>query len=144
MASVPCIVGGWGYLPSYSAGVGPAGVGGTLLAMDSPYPVIWCIAGEVDLPARHDAPLANRAPPSSRWRFWEDASRLVARIDAFHRVRTVHPCPAFTYASSEVFSSPELYDLDMLQTGHAGRNSVQSRGPCTTCARLSTAPRRPS
>ena len=95
-----------------------------LVARYGAYPVVWCIAGEVDLPVRHDAPLADQVPPSEQVAIWEDASRLVARTDPFRRVRTVHPCPAFTYASSEVFSSSELFDLDMLQTGHVVRNSV--------------------
>ena len=121
---VPCIVGGWGYFAEILGRERVMQHWRYLVAKYSAYPVIWCIAGEVDLPAQHDAPLGDRAPPSEQVAIWEDASRLVARIDPFHRVRTVHPCPAFTYASSEVFSSPELYDLDMLQTGHAGRNSI--------------------
>ncbi len=120
----PCIVGGWGYFAELLGRERVMQHWRYLVARYGAYPVVWCIAGEVDLPVRHDAPLADQVPPSEQVAIWEDASRLVARTDPFRRVRTVHPCPAFTYASSEVFSSSELFDLDMLQTGHAGRNSV--------------------
>src|SRR5262249_45685562 len=56
---------------------------------------------------------------------WEEASRLVAKIDPFNRVRTVHPAMAGqAWASSNVFISRDSFALDMFQTGHSGLASV--------------------
>jgi hypothetical protein len=68
----------------------------------------------------------TQAPPTEQVAIWESASVYVRSIDPFERVRTVHPCPVFTYASSEAFESRASFDLDLLQTGHTGANCVAS------------------
>jgi len=124
---VPCIVGGWGYY---------AGILGRerilkhwryLVARYAAYPVVWCIAGEIDLPAHHGLSSADYSgPPTEQVAIWEEASEMVRQIDPYRRIRTVHPCPRFTYSSSEATSSRDVFELDMLQTGHTGRNCVSA------------------
>lgn len=122
---VPCIVGGWAY---YAGLLGRERVlqhWRYLVARYAAYPVVWCIAGEVDLPAQHGGSAADYSGhPAGQVAIWEEASELVRQIDPYKRVRTVHPCPMFTYSSSEAMSSRDSFELDMLQTGHTGRNCV--------------------
>jgi hypothetical protein len=123
---VPSIVGGWG---NYAGLMGKERILAHwryIVARYSAYPVVWCIAGEVDLPTSLTEDFRSQALPRAQVRVWEDASEYVRSIDPFERIRTVHPCPAFTYASSEVFESRDSFDLDMLQTGHTGANCVAS------------------
>jgi hypothetical protein len=123
---VPCMVGAWGFYANWLGEERVQRHWRYLVARYAAYPVVWCIAGEVDIAWRPGAdfdPLAD-GQPVEQVRVWEDASRIVKEIDPFGRVRTVHPCPLWTYASSEAFSSRESFDLDMLQTGHTGMHCV--------------------
>jgi hypothetical protein len=123
---VPCIVGGWG---NYALLMGRERILAHwryIVARYGAYPVVWCIAGEVDLPTSLSDDFRLQKPPAEQVRVWEDASQYVRSIDPFERVRTVHPCPVFAYASSEAFASRSSFDLDMLQTGHTGANCVAS------------------
>ena len=135
---MPCLVGGWG---SWARILGREKVlqhWRYVVARYGAYPVVWCIAGEVEVPIPF-APLhgESRQPDdvvalaeagpeewlkqgASQVAIWEEASRLVAEIDPFNRIRTVHPCPGLAWSSSGAFSSRDAFDLDMLQTGHSG------------------------
>jgi hypothetical protein len=123
---VPCIVGGWGFYANWLGEQNVRRHWRYLVARYAAYPVVWCIAGEVDIAWRPNSDFNpfEGGPPREQVRIWEDASKLVAEIDPFRRVRTVHPCPLWTYASSEVFESRHSFELDMLQTGHAGLSVV--------------------
>lgn len=142
---VPCIVGGWSH---YAELIGRERVmqhWRYLVARYGAYPVVWCIAGEVNMVGIWEAlaegrvpdlaPLAelggNEATPSPAARdfqaavaeqvaIWEAASELVGDTDPFGRIRTVHPIGS----SSRAFTSRDSFDLDMLQTGHSGWHSV--------------------
>lgn len=130
---VPCIVGGWG---SWAGVLGREKVlqhWRYLVARYAAYPVVWCLAGEVDWPVpfmpldgepTHPLVAAGTDEKRERGReqveVWEEAARLVAEIDPFKRIRTVHPVPGSTWSSSGAFTSRDSFDLDMLQTGHWG------------------------
>lgn len=114
---VPCIVGCWGYyLP--------------ILGMDkikkhwkylvsrySAYPVVWCLAGEYDMPY-YLSKDKDRDRDFQR-KGWIEVGRYLREIDSFHRPITVHPG---TYAR-EFTPILEVIDFDMLQTGHSD-NSI--------------------
>lgn len=131
---VPCIVGGWGYYADILGADRLRLHWRYLVARYGAYPVVWCLAGEVDIPtleamkeATNLDDLITAGPPTERVALWEEVSNYVSTIDPFGRVRTVHPCPSgdeFSFASSEAFSSRTSFDLDMLHTGHTGRNCV--------------------
>lgn len=134
---VPCIVGAWG---SWLGVLGRDKVlqhWRYLVARYAAFPVIWCIAGEVEdavpfapldgEPRRSNDALVLSAGAEEQLErgkaqaaVWEEASRLVAQIDPFNRIRTVHPCPGLGWSSSGVFRSRDAFELDMLQTGHSG------------------------
>ena len=129
---VPCIVGGWGYYAEQLGAERLRRHWRYLVARYGAYPVIWCIAGEVDLlfswqpllegrivrPSGEEAGAARAAQIEK----WESASNHVKEIDPFHRVRTVHETSVG--ASGTTFVSRGSFDLDMLQTGHFGTRSV--------------------
>ena len=129
---VPCIVGGWG---SWLNVLGREKVlqhWRYLTARYAAYPVVWCLAGEVEA-VQSFAPLDGELPDTrdvedasdleeglAQAAVWEEASRTLAETDPFKRIRTVHPCPGLAWSSSGAFRSRESFDLDMLQTGHSG------------------------
>jgi hypothetical protein len=128
---VPCVVGGWAYFTDLLGRERVLQHWRYLVARYAAYPVVWCIAGEVDLLSRHGS-----APPAgsddaeraaAQIAIWEDASRLVGERDPFGRIRTVHPTPAppnNSYSSGEAFRSRDSFELELMQTGHMGRKCV--------------------
>lgn len=120
----PCVVGAWGYWAGIIGREAVIRHWRYLVARYAAYPVVWCIAGEVDLARLHGDVAIDPDAIAEQVGLWEDVSRLVGEIDPFERIRTVHPCPVFTFASSEVFASRDSFELDMMQTGHTGRNCV--------------------
>lgn len=130
---VPCIVGGWG---SWLQVLGQDKIiehWRYLVARYAAYPVVWCVAGEVEWPTpfapmdgEPAGPTATQASEDlqelSREQAagWEEASQLVAEIDPAGHLRTVHPCPLGEWSSSRVFQSRDSFEIDMLQTGHGG------------------------
>lgn len=140
---VPCIVGGWG---SWADVLGKEKVmqhWRYIVARYAAYPVVWCLAGEVelaDLCAPVDGEEADlteservledfaagdiKSKMAAQVDIWEAAAKMVAKIDPFGRIRTVHPCPFLGWSSSGAFRSRQSFELDMLQTGHEGMKSV--------------------
>jgi hypothetical protein len=136
---VPCIVGAWG---SWAAVLGREKVmqhWRYVVARYGAYPVVWCLAGEVEAPDPFAPMDGEEQDPgeAQKWidefgdeemaaqvEIWEDAAKLIGEIDAFGRLRTVHPCPYLAWSSSGAFKSRDSVELDMLQTGHEGRKSV--------------------
>jgi len=129
---VPCLVGAWGqYLRL-------AGIDVIkrhwryLVARYGAHPVVWCIAGEASLfPGAHEYLTGRNSGDMSsiveeQHRGWAEVTRYVRSLDPYHRLITVHPCPIATYRSSHVLHDPSLFDIDMLQTGHTGRNCFDS------------------
>jgi hypothetical protein len=149
---VPCIVGGWGLWARVLGREKILQHWRYLVARFGAYPVVWCIAGEVDGVSGWEAmgrlreiddphvalgELGNAAvdlsDPWTRTResfmaddvqkaafdqvgIWEDAAKLVGRIDPFHRIRTLHTIPPLF--STDVFADRGSVDLDMQQAGH--------------------------
>jgi hypothetical protein len=131
LGMVPCIFGAWGYWADVLGRERTLRHWRYVVARYAAYPVVWCIAGEVDLARLHGDQRQDgeqlRARAARQVELWEDASRLVRQIDPFARVRTVHPTPApptWSYASGDTFASRESFELEMLQTGHTGRNCI--------------------
>jgi len=132
LGMVPCIFGAWGYWARILGRERVLLHWRYLVARYAAYPVVWSIAGEVDLARLHgdqrqDGEVLRRRA-AAQVEVWEEASRLVREIDPFARVRTVHPTPApptWSYASGETFTSRDSFELDMLQTGHTGRNCIE-------------------
>jgi hypothetical protein len=121
---VPCIVGAWGY---HLPWLGEAKMKQHLRYLAARWgamPVVWCTAGEFDLPwylspgfPRIDADQAKG---------WADVIRDFRNVNAFGRPITAHPTGIPPLGARMVLRDvakvkDELLDFDMLQTGHGGR-----------------------
>ena len=118
----PCIVGMWGYfLPEM--GVAKAKAHWRyLIARYGSWPVVWCVAGEANLPYY----LAKGFPYDSREQVhgWTEVMKYVRATDPFHRPVTIHPTAINKYTSRHATDDPALLDFDMLQTPHGQREAA--------------------
>ncbi len=85
----PCIVGAWGYFQPFMGTQKLEQHWRYLIARYGALPVIWCMAGEVNLPYYKlpGFPYNDR----NQVREWTDICRYARQIDPFRRVLTVHP-----------------------------------------------------
>jgi len=113
----PCIVGAWGY---YMKWMGPERLARHwryLIARYGAMPVVWCAAGEANLPWYLDQGFPFEF--GNQVHDWTSVVRYIKKTDPFHRVLTIHPTAAKTYTSRDAVDDPSLLDFDMLQTPHA-------------------------
>jgi hypothetical protein len=116
---VPCIVMAWGYhLPWMGAAKMKKHVR-YVMARYGALPVVWCMAGEVNLPyyLEQGFPRGGEKQTAA----WEDVIRYARTINGFGRVITVHPTGIEPLSGRLLFRDPSLLDFDMLQTGHGQR-----------------------
>ena len=118
----PCIVGAWGYFLPWMGVEKMKAHWRYLIARYGAYPVVWCIAGEANLPWY----LAKGFPYDDREqvRGWSQVMRYVRATDPFHRPVTVHPTAIQRYTARHATDDPALLDFDMLQTPHGQREGV--------------------
>ncbi len=119
---VPCIFGAWGH---YISGMGIEKMKQHwryLIARYGALPVVWCAAGEANLPWYQvkDFPYDDRQQAKA----WTEVMRYIRNVDPFHRVLTVHPTGLHRLSSRNVTDNPGLLDLDLLQTPHGTRGIV--------------------
>jgi len=137
---VPCVVGAWGY---YLPWLGPEKMKRHwryLIARWGAYPVVWCIAGEANLPwyLVPNFPYDDRQAVTG----WTEIAGYVRATDPFHRLISIHPTGLGRLSARGSIDDQGLLDFDMLQTGHGDR---QSLGPTVDTVRWSHAaePRMP-
>ncbi len=112
-----------------------------LIGRYAAYPVIWAVTGEAILPEHHTPEAWNREVKALR-EGWQRISRYVRESDPFHNPMTAHPPvfdtlktnPYFTthghdlppsVSTREMFpDARELFDINMLQTGHLGYGTL--------------------
>ncbi|WP_160164452.1 DUF4038 domain-containing protein [Pedosphaera parvula] len=118
----PCIVGAWGYfLPLM--GVDKARAHWRyLIARYGALPVVWCTAGEANLPWY----LAKGFPYDDRKQVkgWTEVTRYMRATDPFHRPITIHPTGIGRLSARHAMDDLSLIDIDMLQTPHGQRDAV--------------------
>ncbi|MCI0331737.1 MAG: DUF4038 domain-containing protein [Planctomycetes bacterium] len=118
----PCIVGAWGYFLPWM-GVEKANRHWRyLIARYGALPVVWCAAGEANLPWY----LAKEFPYDDREQVkeWTKVMRYIRETDPFHRPLTIHPTGIGRLSARHATDDPALLDFDLLQTPHAGREGV--------------------
>ncbi|NLF03046.1 MAG: DUF4038 domain-containing protein [Anaerolineales bacterium] len=109
----PCIVGAWGYYLKYTGVEKMKQHWRYLVARYGAYPVVWCLAGEVNMPT-YDSP--RREEESRELKAgWTEVARYLRQIDPYHHPITGHPSRP---DSREMVEDETLMDVDMLQTGH--------------------------
>lgn len=115
---VPCIVGCWGYYLPW------LGVERTkrhwryLVARWGAYPVVYCLAGETDMPFYR-----SRRPEADAERQragWSEVGAYLREVDPYGHPITTHP-GGFS-AGHEELADPDVLDFDMIQTGQSGRD----------------------
>jgi hypothetical protein len=115
----PCIVGAWGYFMPW---MGPEKLKQHwryLVARYGAWPVVWCVAGEANLPyyLTPGFPYDDRAQVHG----WTEVLRYVRDIDPWRRPLSLHPTGLGGLSARGAIDDVALLDFDMLQTGHGGR-----------------------
>jgi hypothetical protein len=118
----PCIVGAWGYFLPWMGVDKMKAHWRYLIARYGAWPVVWCAAGEANLPWY----LAPGFPYDDREQVhgWTEVMRYIRATDPFHRLLTVHPTAIRRYTARHACDDPALLDFDLLQTSHGQRDGV--------------------
>jgi hypothetical protein len=118
----PCIVGAWGYFMPWMGVEKLKAHWRYLIARYGALPVVWCAAGEANLPWY----LAKGFPYDDRKQVadWTEILRFVRATDPFHRPLTIHPTAIKRYTARHATDDPSLLDFDMLQTPHGQSGAV--------------------
>jgi hypothetical protein len=120
---VPCIVGAWGYHLPWLGERKMKQHLRYLVARWGAMPVVWCAAGEFNLPY-YLAPGFPRGGEQQAAQ-WGDVIQSLRQVNAFGRPITAHPTGIEPLSARLVLKKPgkdeKLLDFDMLQTGHGLR-----------------------
>jgi hypothetical protein len=120
---VPCIVGMWGFYLPFMGVERVRQHWRNLVARYAAYPVVWCVAGEVDMPTYsvEDREIREEYRRQQR-QGWTEVTRYLRDLDPFRNPITAHPSRPDSRAMIE---DDSLLDIDMLQTGHSGYASLK-------------------
>lgn len=118
----PCIVGAWGYFLPLMGVEKAKQHWRYLVARYGALPVVWCVAGEANLPYY----LAPGFPYDDREQVkgWTEVTRYLRAMDPFHRLITIHPTGIGRLSARHATDDVSLLDIDMLQTPHGAREAV--------------------
>jgi hypothetical protein len=118
----PCIVGAWGYFMPWMGVEKAKQHWRNLVARYGALPVVWCVAGEANLPWY----LAKGFPYDDRKQVkdWTEVTRYLRGTDPFHRLITIHPTGIGRLSARNATDDTSLLDIDMLQTPHGQRGAV--------------------
>ena len=118
----PCIVGAWGYFAPMMGVEKARQHWRNLVARYGAWPVVWCVAGEANLPyyLAKGFPYDDRAQVKS----WTEVTRYLRTSDPFHRPITIHPTGIGRLSARNAIDDISLLDFDLLQTPHGQREAV--------------------
>ena len=118
----PCIVGAWGYFIPWMGVEKAEQHWRYLIARYGAMPVVWCVAGEANLPyyLTKGFPYDDRAQVKS----WTEVTRYLRATDPFHRLITIHPTGIGRLSARNAIDEISLLDIDLLQTPHGRREAV--------------------
>jgi hypothetical protein len=119
---IPCLVGAWGYYLPWMGEETMKAHWRYLIARYGAWPVVWCAAGEANLPwyLAEGFPYDDRA----QVRGWTEILRFIRATDPWRRPLTIHPTAIHRYTSRHATEDPSLLDFDMLQTPHGRREAA--------------------
>ena len=119
----PCIVGAWGYFFPWMGLEKTRQHWRYLVARYGAWPVIWCAAGEANLPYY----LVKNFPYEARDQIegWSQVLATIREIDPYRRPLTLHPTGIGKLSARGCVTDERLLDFDMLQTGHGMLGSLQ-------------------
>jgi hypothetical protein len=112
----PCIVGAWGYFMPWMGVDKMKQHWRYLIARYGALPVVWCAAGEANLPWY----LAKGFPYDDRQQVtqWTEVMKYIRATDPYHRLLTVHPTGIGRWSARHCTDDVSVLDFDMLQTPH--------------------------
>jgi Protein of unknown function (DUF4038)/Domain of unknown function (DUF5060) len=118
----PCIVGAWGYFLPWMGVEKAKAQWRYLIARYGAMPVVWCAAGEANLPWY----LVKNFPYDDREQVhgWTEVMRYMHVTDPFHRPITIHPTGIGRLSARHATDDASLLDIDMLQTPHGQGEAV--------------------
>ncbi|HTU22968.1 MAG TPA: DUF4038 domain-containing protein, partial [Gemmataceae bacterium] len=119
---VPCIVGAWGYHLPWLGVERMKKHWRYLAARYGALPVVWCVAGEVNLPYYLEKGFPKGGEKQTAE--WEKVIRYLRKINSFGRLITVHPTGLPPLSGRALYKDQGLLDFDMLQTGHGGQQDL--------------------
>ncbi|MBM7566861.1 DUF4038 domain-containing protein [Paenibacillus sacheonensis] len=123
---MPCIVGSWGYYLDFLGKDKLRQHWEYLVARYGAYPVMWCAAGEANMPYYQSDSFKDAALKETymlRHKVeWTEMGEFIKGIDPFRRALTIHP----TEYGHDMVEDASMLDLDMLQTGHSGLLTVEA------------------
>ncbi|WP_165226868.1 apiosidase-like domain-containing protein [Aquisphaera insulae] len=116
---LPCVVMAWGYhLPWTGIDAMKRHVR-YVIARYGALPVVWCMAGEVNLPYYLEPGFPKGGEKQTK--DWEEVIRYARSINGLGRLMTVHPTGIEPLSGRLLYPDQGLFDFDMLQTGHGQR-----------------------
>jgi hypothetical protein len=120
----PCIVGAWGYFMPWMGVEKMERHWRYLIARYGAMPVVWCAAGEANLPwyLAKGFPYDDRAQVTQ----WTEVMRSIRATDPFHRLLTIHPTGIGRLSARHATDDVGLLDFDLLQTPHGQREAVET------------------
>ena len=118
----PCIVGAWGYFMPLMGVEKTKQHWRYLIARYGAMPVVWCAAGEANLPwyLTKGFPYDDRKQVSK----WTEVMQYIRATDPYHRPLTIHPTGIGRLSARNATNDVKLLDIDMLQTPHGQLNAV--------------------
>jgi len=113
---VPCIVMAWGYHQPWLGTEKMKRHVRYVIARYGALPVVWCIAGEVNLPyyLEKGFPLGGEKQAEA----WKGIIQYARTVNGLGRLITVHPTGLEPLSGRLLYREQDLLDFDMLQTGH--------------------------
>ena len=108
-----------------------------LIARWGAYPVIWCLAGEGDMP--YYLSKTKEQDKASLRKGWSEVGRYVREIDPYRRLVTMHPWSP--EASRMALEDPSVLDFEIQQSGHHDVKSVPDTINILTASRQQDPPR---
>ena len=113
---VPCIVGAWGYHLPWLGQQKMRQHLRYLSARWGAYPVVWCGAGEFNLPYYLDKGFPKGGEKQAQE--WNEVIRYFRTVNPFGRLVTAHPTGVSPMSARLELKDASVLDFDMLQTPH--------------------------
>jgi hypothetical protein len=121
---LPCIVGAWGYHLPMLGQHKMQQHQRYLYARWGALPIVWCVAGELNLPYYGSPDFPNHGEKQTAE--WEQTLAYCHSINGFDRLITAHPTGIPPMSMRGVLKNPAVIDFDMLQTPHGQREVLKT------------------
>lgn len=116
----PCILGSWGYYLLHMGKDKMKQHWRYIIARWGAYPVIWCIAGEANMP--YYLSKQKSIDKKILQKGWTDLAEYIKSIEAFNRLITIHP----TEIGREQIRNANLLDINLIQSSHNDYSTVSN------------------